>query len=404
MTVKTPVYLDYHATTPVDPQVLKAMLPYLKEDFGNSHSTTHAFGWKAEKAIAIAREQIRKTIGAENCREVIFTSGATESNNLSIVGAARANRSRGRHILTSATEHKAVLDTVKHLEAEGFAVTVLTPDEFGQITVKQIEDAIQPETILMSFMAANNEIGTQNPIHEIGALAKKQEILFHCDAAQGLGKMDIDVERDGIDLMSISGHKVYAPKGVGALYIRRKNPRVKLEPLSFGGGHEHGMRSGTMNTPGIVGLGKACALIDELGVAEKERIRKMRDRLEKAIREAFPDLLLNGHPEERLYNNLNVSVPYVEGESLLLGLRDLAISSGSACNSESMEGSYVLRAIGRSNDLARASIRFGLGRFTTEEEVDFAIEKVYHAIRHLRANSPLYALAVKNGEAPPVDA
>lgn len=401
MTVKTPVYLDYHATTPIDPQVLAAMMPYLKEDFGNSHSTTHAFGWKAEQAIAVAREQIRKTIGADNCREVIFTSGATESNNLAIIGAARANRSRGRHIITSAIEHKAVLDTVKHLETEGFAITILTPNEFGQITVDQVREAIQPDTILLSFMAANNEIGTLNPIQEIGALAKKQEILFHCDAAQGLGKMDIDVERDGIDLMSISGHKVYGPKGVGALYVRRKDPRVKVEPLSFGGGHERGMRSGTMNTPGIVGLGKACALIDELGAEEKERIRKMRDRLEESIRKAFPDVLLNGHPTERLYNNLNLSVPYIEGESLLLGLRDLAVSSGSACNSESMEGSYVLRAIGRPNDLARASIRFGLGRFTTEEEVDFAIEKVYNTIKHLRDNSPLYALALENGEVKP---
>lgn len=398
MAIKTPVYLDNHATTPVDPRVLEAMLPYLKEDFGNSHSTTHAYGWKSEQAIAIAREQVRLIIGAANCREIVFTSGATESNNLAIIGAARANKAKGKHIITSAIEHKAVLDTVKYLESEGFSHTILSPDATGMISAAQIRAAIRPETILITVMAANNEIGTLNPIREIGALAKEKQIIFHCDAAQAVGKVAIDVEKDGIDLLSISGHKVYGPKGVGALYVRRKNPRVEVEPLSFGGGHEKGMRSGTLNTPGIVGLGKACAVYQEVGESEKVRIRALRDRLQAAIFDSFPDLLLNGHPTERLYNNLNISVPYVEGESLILGLRDLAVSSGSACNSESMEGSFVLRGIGRPNDLARSSVRFGLGRFTTDEEVDFAIKKVYNTITHLRANSPLYALALEKGE------
>lgn len=390
--MQKPIYLDNHATTPIDPRVLDAMMPFLKEDFGNSHSTTHCYGWTAEQANETAREQLAKAIGASSSTEIVFTSGATESNNLAIFGVARANRARGNHIISSEIEHKAVLDCLKHLEEEGFQSTILPVDENGQVRLADLEAAIRPETILISIMTANNEIGTINRIAEIGALAKAKNILFHTDAVQAVGRVDVNVERDGIDLLSLSGHKIYGPKGVGALYVRRKNPRVEIEPIIFGGGHERGMRSGTMNTPGIVGLGKAAELASNERVAECARLRELRDRLWTKIQTQIPDAVLNGHPTERLVNNLNISIPYVAGESLIGCLRELAVSSGSACQSGSQLASYVLTAIGRSPELARATIRFGLGRFTTVEEVDIAAEKLYNLVEKLRAANPLYAL------------
>ena len=390
--MQLPVYLDYHATTPIDPRVLDAMLPYLKEDFGNSHSSTHAYGWRAEQAVEKARGQVAKAIGASTPGEIVFTSGATESNNLAIVGVMRANNARGKHIVTANIEHKAVLDCAKHLESVGFSLTVVPVDEYGCVSPEKIRAAIRPDTVLVSVMAANNEIGTINPIRAIGAVCREKVVYFHTDAVQGVGKMPIDVEKDNIDLLSMSAHKVYGPKGVGALYVRRKNPRVEMEGLFFGGGHERGLRSGTLNSPGIVGLGVALEILVAEHESDKRRIGALRDKLLTGLQKRIPDLILNGHPTERLYNNINISIPYVAGESLLAGLRELAVSSGSACNSGSHEASYVLTALGRSADLARASLRFGLGRFTTEAEVDFALEKVAGVTERLRANSPLYQM------------
>lgn len=390
--MRLPVYLDYHATTPVDPRVLDAMLPFLKEDFGNSHSSTHAYGWRSEQAVETARAQVAKAIGASLPGEIVFTSGATESNNLALFGVMRANRARGKHLVTTNIEHKAILDSAKHLVEQGFRATFVEVDRDGRVSAEKIRAAIEPDTVLISVITANNEIGSINPIREIGALAREKGIYFHTDAVQGVGKVAIDVEKDNIDLLSLSAHKVYGPKGVGALYVRRKNPRVELEAILFGGGHERGVRSGTLNTPGIVGLGRSLEILMAEHESEKRRVEELRDRLLAGLKQKIPDLILNGHPVARLYNNLNISIPYVAGESLLTGLRDLAVSSGSACNSGSQTASYVLLAIGRTVEEARASIRFGLGRFTTKEEIDFAIEKVTTTVERLRANSPLFQL------------
>ena len=354
------VYLDNHATTPMDPRVFEAMKPYFLEDFGNAASRNHQFGWKAEKAVEIARKQIASLIGA-NEKEIIFTSGATESDNMGILGVAEMYSEIGDHIITTNIEHKAILDSCKVAEKRNFKVTYLPVDKFGQISVDQVREAITEKTILISVMFANNEIGTINPIAAIGALAKEKGIVFHTDAVQGLGRVPIDVEAMKIDLLSMSGHKLYGPKGVGALYVRRKNPRVKVSPLIHGGGHERGMRSGTLNVPGIVGLGMACELAQNEMAQDSEKQKFLRDRLEKKLFDALDEIHLNGHPTDRLPNNLNISFAFVEGESLMMGIKDIAVSSGSACTTASLEPSYVLRAIGVTEDLAHTSIRFGLG-------------------------------------------
>jgi cysteine desulfurase len=387
-----PVYLDNHATTPMDPRVFEAMKPYFLEDFGNAASRNHQFGWRAEKAVEIARKQIAALINA-NEKEIIFTSGATESDNMAILGVAEMYAEKGDHIITTNIEHKAILDSCKIAEKRNFKVTYLPVDKFGQVSIDDVRNAITEKTILISIIFANNEIGTINPIAAIGALAKEKGILFHTDAVQGVGRVPIDVEAMKIDLLSISGHKLYGPKGVGALYVRRKNPRVKVSPLIHGGGHERGMRSGTLNVPGIVGLGKACELAKEELGQDAERQRFLRDRLQSKLFEALDEIHLNGHPVDRLPNNLNVSFAFVEGESLMMGIKDIAVSSGSACTTASLEPSYVLRAIGVTEDLAHTSIRFGLGRFTTQEEIDFTAEQVIKTVRRLREMSPLYEMA-----------
>jgi cysteine desulfurase len=395
MKMKLPIYLDNHATTPMDPEVLKTMLPYFCEIFGNAASRNHEFGWTAEAAVEKARKQIADLLKASE-KEIIFTSGATESNNLAITGAAEMYREKGNHIITSPIEHKAVLDTCHALEKKGFQVTYLRVDEYGQVSAEAVRQAITPQTILVSVMAANNEIGTINPIAAIGKVCKEKGVLFHTDAVQALGKVPLDVESMGIDLLSLTAHKIYGPKGVGALYVRRKNPRVRLAPLIFGGGHERGMRSGTLNVAGIVGFGKAAELADKNLVEEMARIRKLRDRLWDGIQAGLDEVYINGHPTERLVNNLNVSFAFVEGESLMMGMKELAVSSGSACTSSSLEPSYVLKNIGVTEDLAHTSIRFGLGRFSTQEEIDFAIGKVVETVKKLRDLSPLYEM-VKEG-------
>lgn len=390
--MKFPIYLDYHATTPVDPEVLKAMLPYFTEVFGNAASRNHEFGWTAEAAVEKARKQIAHLIGASE-KEMIFTSGSTESNNLALTGVAEMYREKGNHIITTPIEHKAILDTCHALEKKGFEVTYLPVDKYGQVSAESVRAAIKPTTILVSIMAANNEIGTVNPIAEIGKVCKEKGVLFHTDAVQAMGKVPINVEAMGIDLLSMTAHKIYGPKGVGALYVRRKNPRVRLAAQIHGGGHERGMRSGTLNVTGIVGFGKAAEMAEKLLPTETARIAKLRDRLWDGIRKELDEIYLNGHPTERLPNNLNVSFAYVEGESLMMGMKELAVSSGSACTSASLEPSYVLKAVGVGEDLAHTSIRFGLGRFTTEEEIDFAIEKVVATVKKLRDLSPLYEMA-----------
>jgi cysteine desulfurase len=387
------VYMDNHATTPVDPRVLEAMLPYFTEQFGNAASRNHAFGWAAEAAVDRAREQIATLINAK-AKEIIFTSGATESNNLALKGVVEFYKEKGNHIITVPTEHKAILDTCKALERKGLAqVTYLPIDEFGVVDPDDVRKAITDKTILISIMHANNEIGTIQPLHEIGKLAKEKGILFHTDATQGVGKLPVDVEAMGIDLMSFSGHKIYGPKGIGALYVRARNPRVRLAPQMDGGGHERGMRSGTLNVTGIVGLGKACELAGELMVSETERILRMREKLRQKITGALDEVYLNGHPMQRLPGNLNLSFAFVEGESLLMGLKDIAVSSGSACTSATLEPSYVLRALGVGDDLAHTSIRFGLGRFNTDEEVDYVSDRVIREVTRLRDMSPLYEMA-----------
>lgn len=387
-----PIYLDYSATTPVDPRVLEKMLPYFSETFGNAASKNHTFGWAAEQAVDEAREAIAALIGAQ-AKEVVFTSGATESDNLAILGAAEMYAEKGKHIITCVTEHKAVLDPAHYLETKGYEVTFLPVDVQGMIDLEELKAAIREDTILISLMAANNEVGTIHPIQEIGKIAKERGVLFHCDATQAVGKIPIDVEEMDIDLMSLSAHKMYGPKGVGALYVRRRKPRVRLAPILHGGGHERGMRSGTLNVPGIVGFGEACRLARIEMASEAERLIALREKLHKGLEEKLDFLHLNGHPVHRIPGSLNLSFAYVEGESLMMGMENIAVSSGSACTSASLEPSYVLRAMGVSEDLAHCSIRFSLGRFTTEEEIERTIEKTIEVVERLREMSPLYEMA-----------
>ncbi|MGH7854476.1 MAG: IscS subfamily cysteine desulfurase [Candidatus Binatia bacterium] len=390
MTFNTPIYLDNHASTPVDPRVLETMLPYFTKSFGNAASKNHSFGWEAEAAVDSARAQVAKLIGASSAREIIFTSGATESDNLAIKGVAEAYRHKGDHLVTCVTEHKAVLDSCKVLERQGFHVTYLPVSSDGFVEVKRLEDALTDKTILISIMAANNEIGTIQPVKQIGRLAKEKGILFHCDATQAVGKIPINVEEIGIDLLSLTAHKMYGPKGVGALYVRSSRPRVKITPLIDGGGHERGVRSGTLNVPGIVGLGKACELSQlEMG-AEGERLTALRERLKRALLDQLDDVCVNGDAVKRLPGNLNMSFAYIEGESLMMGLKEIAVSTGSACTSANLEPSYVLKAIGLEDSMAHASIRFGIGRFNTEDEIDYTVKRVVEEVCRLREISPVY--------------
>lgn len=390
--MKLPIYMDNHATTPMDPRVLQEMIPYFTDVFGNAASRSHSFGWRAEEAVETAREQVAALIGA-NSKEIIFTSGATESDNLAIKGVAHFYQSKGKHIITSQVEHKAVLDTCKALEKEGFKVTYLPVTAQGQVRVEDVAAAITPETTLVSIMWVNNEIGSVNDIGAIGALCKQKGVIFHTDAVQGIGRIPFNVDALKVDLVSITAHKLYGPKGVGALYVRRRNPRVRLELQMDGGGHERGMRSGTLNVPGIVGLGKAADLARLELTETSAHVKALRDRLHAGITAQLKDVFLNGHPTERHPGNLNISFAYVEGESLLMALKDVAVSSGSACTSASLEPSYVLRAIGVGDELAHTSIRFGVGKFNTEEEIDFVIQLVVDKVNKLREMSPLWEMA-----------
>jgi len=392
MPVKLPVYMDNHATTQVDPRVLEAMLPYFTEKFGNAASRNHEFGWKAEEAVETARGQVARLIHASP-REVIFTSGATESINLALKGIVEAHRGKGVDIVTQASEHRAVLDTCKRLEKSGSQVTYLPIDKDGRIDPDELCRAITPRTLLISIMHANNEIGVIQPIEEIGKIAKEKKVFFHVDAAQSVGKIPVDVERFGIDLLSISAHKLYGPKGLGALYVRRKDPPVELAPLMDGGGHERGLRSGTLNVPAIVGLGKGCDLCEKEMMEESKRLGRLRDRLKEAITTRLDDTFVNGSMLHRLPNNLNLSFAGVEGDALLMGINDVAVSSGSACTSATLEPSHVLRALGVSKDLAHSSLRFGLGRFNTEEEVDYVADRVVETVKRLRELSSLFETA-----------
>lgn len=393
--VQLPIYMDNHATTPLDPRVLEAMLPYMTKIFGNSASRNHQFGWEAEQGVDKAREQIAKLIGATS-KEIIFTSGSTESNNLAIKGVAEMYREKGNHIITQVTEHKATLDTCKRLEKHGFQVTYLPVQADGLVAVADVEKAITDKTILVSIMYANNEIGTINPIREIGALCHAKGVLFHTDAVQAVGKIPVNVLTDNIDLLSLTAHKLYGPKGVGALYVRRRNPRVQLNAQIDGGGHERGMRSGTLNVPGIVGLGEACELAMNEMETEGKRLRDLRDHMRAKFEAALDYVHVNGNMDHHLPNNLNISFVYVEGESLLMGINDIAVSSGSACTSATLEPSYVLKALGLGDDVAHSSIRFGLGRFNTKEEVDYVTDKLIDTVLKLRELSPLYEM-VKEG-------
>ena len=389
--LKLPIYLDHNATTPMDPRVLEAMIPYFTENFGNAASRNHSFGWHAEEAVDYAREQIAQLIGADP-KEIIFTSGATEGDNLGIKGVYEMYASKGNHIITCTTEHKAVLDTCKHLEKSGAEVTYLEVQPDGLIDLKALEAAMRPTTILVAIMYANNEIGVVQPVKEISAIAKKHGALFFTDAVQAVGKIPVDVNADGIDLMAFTAHKMYGPKGVGALYVRRKNPRVKVTAQVDGGGHERGMRSGTLNVPGIVGFGKACELARLEMAADTERISKLRDKLENALK-VIDESYVNGNPAHRLPHVSNISFKYVEGEGLMMGFnKDIALSSGSACTSASLEPSYVLKALGLGDDLAHSSLRFGLGRYTTEEQIDFTIKAVTDTVLKLREMSPLWEM------------
>ena len=392
MAVKLPIYMDNHATTPVDPRVLEAMIPYFTETFGNAASRNHVFGWKAEEAVERAREQVAALIGGSG-KEIVFTSGATESINLAIKGAAWFHHERGKHIITAQTEHKATLDTCKRLEHEGFRVTYLPVAADGRVTVESVVGAIAEDTILVSLMLANNEIGTVNPIEEITAAvkAKKKDVLVHTDAVQGVGKIPFDAEKSRVDLVSLSAHKMYGPKGVGALWVRRK-PRVRIDPVTDGGGHERGMRSGTLNVPGIVGMGKAAELSRLEMPEEAKRLTALRDRLLNGIQGKLTHTYVNGSMEHRLPGSMNISFAFVEGEALMMALKDIAVSSGSACTSASLEPSYVLRACGVGEELAHTSIRFGLGRFNTEEEVDYVIDHVVDKVLKLRELSPLWEM------------
>jgi cysteine desulfurase len=390
--MQLPIYMDNHATTPVDPRVLDAMLPYFTQVFGNAASRNHSFGWNAEEAVDRAREQVAALINADP-KEIVFTSGATESDNLAIKGVAEMYKDKGDHIITSVIEHKAILDTCKRLEKDGYRVTYLPVDDVGLVRLEDLQEAIEDKTILISLMYANNEIGVINPIAEIGRIAHERGVLFHTDAVQGVGKIPVDVQAMNIDLLSLSGHKIYGPKGVGALYVRKKGPRVRLTPQMDGGGHERGMRSGTLNVPGIVGLGAACEICQQEMTEEAKRLSYLRDKMIREITSAVPDAYLNGHPTQRLPHNVNLSFAYVEGESLLMGLKEVALSSGSACTSASLEPSYVLKSLGVGDELAHSSIRYGLGRFNTEEEVDYVIARTIETVNRLREMSPLWELA-----------
>ena len=393
--VKLPIYMDNHATTPLDPRVLEAMMPYLTGIFGNAASRNHSFGWEAEQGVEKAREQIARLIGA-TAKEIIFTSGATESTNLAIKGIAEMYRERGNHIITQVTEHKATLDTCKRLEKSGYRVTYLPVQADGLIDLEDLKRAMDDQTILVSIMYANNEIGVVQPVKEIGKLCHEKGVLYHCDAVQAVGKIPVNVISDNIDVLSISGHKLYGPKGVGALYVRRRNPRVQISEQINGGGHERGMRSGTLNVPGIVGLGKACELCGEEMEAEAKREIELREYLKNKLEAALDYTQVNGNMDHHLPGNLNMSFIYVEGESLLMGINDIAVSSGSACTSATLEPSYVLKALGLGDDVAHSSIRFGLGRFNNKAEVDYVSDKIIAVVQHLRELSPLYEM-VKEG-------
>jgi cysteine desulfurase len=388
--MKIPIYMDYHATTPVDPRALEAMLPYFGEMFGNAASKSHSFGWHAEEAVEGAREQVARLIGA-SAREIVWTSGATESDNLAIKGAAQFHRAKGKHLVTCTTEHKAVLDSMHALERDGFEVTVLPVEKDGRLDPDRLRAALRPDTTLVSIMHANNESGVLHAVEEIGKITRSAGVVFHCDAVQSLGRVPFDVEAAGVDLVSLSAHKMYGPKGVGALYVRRK-PRARLTAQMDGGGHERGHRSGTLNVPGIVGFGKAAELAMAEQDAEASRVLALRERLRKGIEAELDLVQVNGSLEHRLPGNLNMSFAYVEGEALMMAIKDVAVSSGSACTSASLEPSYVLRAMGVPDDMAHSSIRFGLGRFTTEEEVDYVAKLVVAKVRKLRDMSPLYEM------------
>jgi cysteine desulfurase len=390
---KLPIYMDNHATTPVDPRVMETMLPYFTEKFGNAASRNHCFGWEAEEAVDRARNQIAALIGGKS-KEIIFTSGATESDNLAIKGVLEFYKDKGNHIITCVTEHKAVLDSCRTLERNGKAtVTYLKVDKYGMVDPDDVRKAITDKTVLISIMYANNEIGTIHPIREIGKIAKEKGIIFHCDGVQAAGKIPVDAEKDGIDLLAMSGHKIYGPKGVGALWVRSKGPRVRLTPIIDGGGHERGMRSGTLNVTGIVGFGKACEIAQQDMAEDNQKLLDLRHKLQAGLFERLDEIYLNGHPTERLPGNLNVSFAYVEGESLLMGINDIAVSSGSACTSATLEPSYVIRALGVNEELAHSSIRFGLGRFNTEDEVSYVTDRVSKEVNRLREMSPLYEMA-----------
>lgn len=392
MAIQLPIYMDYHATTPVDPRVVDTMLPYFTGKFGNAASRSHVFGWTAEEAVGHARETIGRLIGASNPKEIVFTSGATESDNLALKGIAEFYKDKGNHIITSVIEHKAVLDTCKRLEKQGFQVTYVNVDKDGMVDPDDIARAITDKTILVSIMFANNEVGTVQPIAEIGKITRAKGVLLHSDAVQGIGKVPFDVEKMGVDLASVTAHKIYGPKGIGCLYVRRSKPRVRLTAQMDGGGHEFGMRSGTLNVPGIVGFGKAAQILIEEGAAESARILGLRERLRARLWSGLDALKLNGSLERRLPGNLNVSFNFVEGEAMIMAIKDVAVSSGSACTSASLEPSYVLHAMGIGDDMAHSSIRFGIGRFNTDEEVDYVADLVIGKVNKLRDMSPLYEM------------
>jgi cysteine desulfurase len=392
MAIQLPIFMDYHSTTPVDPRVLEEMIPYFTQKFGNAASRSHAFGWAAEEAVDYARERIAKLVNASSEKEIVFTSGATESNNVALKGVAEFYKDKGDHIITTVIEHKAILDTCKRLEKEGFRVTYLPVAKDGRVDPAAVEAAITDKTILVSVMLANNEIGSVQPLEEIGKITRAKGVLLHSDAVQGVGKVDFDVQKMNVDLASITAHKMYGPKGVGALYVRRSKPRVRIVAQMDGGGHERGMRSGTLNVPSIVGFGKAAEIMTTEGKADNARILALRERLRTKLMGSLEECFINGSMEHRLPGNLNISFAFVEGEAMMMAIKDVAVSSGSACTSASLEPSYVLRALGVGDELAHSSIRFGLGRFNTEEEVDYVAELVIAKVKHLRDMSPLYEM------------
>jgi cysteine desulfurase len=392
MALKLPIFMDNHSTTPVDPRVLEEMIPYFTTKFGNAASRSHAFGWEAEEAVEIGRERIARVIGAKDSKEIVLTSGATESDNLALKGVAEFYKDKGNHIITTVTEHKAVLDTCKRLEKEGFEVTYLGVDKVGRVDPDDVKKAITDKTILVSVMLANNEIGTVQPLEAIGKITRERGVLLHSDAVQGIGKVDFDVQRMNVDLASLTAHKIYGPKGVGALYVRRSKPRVRLVAQMDGGGHERGMRSGTLAVPLIVGFGKACDIMVQEGKQENAKLVALRERLRSRIFNQLDEVYVNGSMEHRLPGNMNISFNFVEGEGLMMAIKDVAVSSGSACTSSSLEPSYVLRALGVGDELAHSSIRFGLGRFNTEEEVDYVADLVVGKVKGLREMSPLWEM------------